>query len=96
MSGSNDGNIYIWDVNPPPNDPSHQSAMAKQGPTNTLRPIKVLEGHKGGPSRVVRFNPRSGMFVSGGFGELSFWLPDLKEASGAGGEQAGNIVKEHK
>lgn len=81
ISGSNDGQIYIWDVNPPP---ASEEARKRPppGPDCTLQPMKVLPGHKNTPSRVVRFNHRLGMFASGGIGELALWLPDNGEASG--------------
>jgi len=71
LAGSQDGKISIWDVNPPD---SSQPSRAPFGPENTLRPMQVLEGHKGNPARVVNFNPKLGMLVSGGM-ELAFWLP---------------------
>lgn len=68
ISGSVDGKIHIWDFAPP-------TALAHSA-TLTLHPIKNVEGHLGGPSRVVRFNPRTAMLASAG-NELAFWLPDL-------------------
>ena len=56
------------------------------GEACTLEPLKVFEGHKNTPSRVIRFNPRHAMIVSGGKGELAFWLTDsAKEVTPAGG-----------
>jgi COMPASS component SWD2 len=74
VGGAIDGRIHVWDVNPPkPFPPSHPPF----GPTCTLLPISSLQGHQGGPSRCVAFNPRSSMFASAGH-ELAFWLPDFQ------------------
>lgn len=60
-AGAIDGRLHIWDVIPPDNtlDASH--------PLRTLHPIKSINGHVGGPSRTVAFNPKSALVVSGGF-----------------------------
>lgn len=71
-TGSPDGKISVWDVNPPEGSQPHR---APPGPENTLRPMKVLDGHKGNPARVLGFNPRLGMFVSGGMELVSLFLP---------------------
>lgn len=64
-SGSIDGRIHIWDVAPPENSKAYSSRPPK-GPKCTLYPLRSLEGHQGGPSRAVAFNPKSAMFVSAG------------------------------
>ncbi|BGP58512.1 hypothetical protein JCM8202_001176 [Rhodotorula sphaerocarpa] len=80
ISGSIDGRVLIWDFAPPASEAAtlypNRPAPGKEC---TLHPIAVLDGHPNGPSRAVAFNPRSAMMASAGF-ELSFWLPDLKQA----------------
>lgn len=63
LSGSINGKVHIWDVNPPPPAPALKD---RGGPTATLLPIKTLDGHAGGPSRCLAFNPRAAMFASAG------------------------------
>lgn len=59
-SGTADGNVCVWDVNPPDNPHA-------QGPEVTLQPISVLSGgHQNTPVRALAFNPRLGMFATGG------------------------------
>lgn len=82
LSGSADGRIVIWDVFPPPGT-SEAASRAPPGPHLTLQPMRVIEGHKHMPSRVVRFNHRYGMFVSGGKAELAFWLSDSGKTGAA-------------
>jgi hypothetical protein len=93
LLGSYDGKIHFWDISPPPGDPSNWNRPA-QGPQATLQPVKTLEGHSG-PSRIVGFNPRYAMFVSGG-NELAFWLPEVGGAGGStgGGGGGGNVSKD--
>ncbi|KAL7009787.1 hypothetical protein EMMF5_000695 [Cystobasidiomycetes sp. EMM_F5] len=83
LSGSNDGRVFVWDVNPPASDTEAHKDRPPAGPDCTLMPCKVLEGHKNTPSRVVRYNPRYSMFASGGIGELAFWLTDNKDPASA-------------
>ncbi|BGO96079.1 hypothetical protein NBRC10512_007189 [Rhodotorula toruloides] len=80
VSGSVDGRLHVWDVAPP------EAELAKlypsrpaPGPECTLHPMTSFEGHLGGPSRALAFNPRQAMMASAGF-ELAFWLPSLQEA----------------
>lgn len=62
--GSIDGKIHVWDVAPPPEQrPPH---YPQPGPYCTLLPIRSIDGHVGGPSRAVAFNPRTAMFASAG------------------------------
>ncbi|KAI5481293.1 WD repeat protein 82 [Pseudohyphozyma bogoriensis] len=80
ISGSIDGKVHVWDVsgnqevqtfardNPPPHVPAP-----------TLHPIKTMEGHLSGPSRIVKFNPRTAMMASAGNDLQAFWLPDPKD-----------------
>ena len=77
----------MWDVNPPEDDLEARKDRPPAGPECTLRPIKILEGHKS-PSRVVRFNPRYSMFVSGATNELAFWLADTSEIADGSKAQA--------
>lgn len=77
VGGAIDGRVHVWDVNPPePFPPSHPPFS----PTCTLFPVASLDGHQGGPSRCVAFNPRAAMFASAGQ-ELAFWLPDFNSLS---------------
>lgn len=90
LSGSNDGKIYVWDVNPPAGTYTAEE-RPPPGPECTLLPVKVIEGHKNSPSRVVRFNPKHAMFVSGGIGELAFWLNDSKAPGEGGSNISGDV-----
>ena len=56
ISGSIDGKLHIWDVFPPNSN----------APSGSLLPMKSIDGHQGGPSRIVGFNPKSALIVSGG------------------------------
>ncbi|BGP20720.1 hypothetical protein JCM10213_001036 [Rhodosporidiobolus nylandii] len=79
ISGSIDGRIHIWDVAPP--DGEREKLYPDRpapGPGCTLYPICSPEGHVGGPSRALAFNPRTAMLASAGF-ELAFWLPDVTD-----------------
>lgn len=63
-TGSIDGKVHVWDVAPPPEQrPPH---YPQPGPYCTLFPIKSIDGHVGGPSRAVAFNPKTAMFASAG------------------------------
>ncbi|KAG0141554.1 hypothetical protein CROQUDRAFT_663648 [Cronartium quercuum f. sp. fusiforme G11] len=74
LSGSADGKIVVWDVQPPKDDPIH-ALRPPQGPHTTWEPLKTYEGHLGkNPARCVAFNPRLGMLATAG-NELAFWLP---------------------
>ncbi|POW08465.1 hypothetical protein PSTT_07510 [Puccinia striiformis] len=73
ISGSADGKVFVWDVQPPKDDPIH-AMCAPQSPHTTWQPLKVYDGHLGNPSRCVGFNPRLGMLATAAT-ELSFWLP---------------------
>ncbi|KAH9455069.1 hypothetical protein MJO28_012569 [Puccinia striiformis f. sp. tritici] len=73
ISGSADGKVFVWDVQPPKDDPIH-AMRAPQSPHATWQPLKVYDGHLGNPSRCVGFNPRLGMLATAAT-ELSFWLP---------------------
>ncbi|EGG04001.1 uncharacterized protein MELLADRAFT_49323 [Melampsora larici-populina 98AG31] len=74
FSGSADGKIVVWDVQPPKDDPIH-ATRSPQGPHTTWQPLKTYEGHLGkNPARCVSFNPRLGMLATAG-NELAFWLP---------------------
>ncbi|ORY56807.1 WD40 repeat-like protein [Leucosporidium creatinivorum] len=76
VGGSIDGKIHVWDVAPPPEQrPPHYPPPS---PECTLFPIKSIDGHVGGPSRAVAFNPKTAMFASAG-NDLAFWLPELGE-----------------
>lgn len=88
FTGSNDGQIYIWDVNPPPGSKEAKGRPAP-GTGCTIKPLKVLPGHKNSPSRVVRFNHRYGLFASSGIGEMAFWLPDTSDPSAGAVTAAG-------
>ncbi|GAA6010991.1 hypothetical protein JCM10207_005460 [Rhodosporidiobolus poonsookiae] len=80
ISGSIDGRLHIWDVAPSDADIARlYPDRPPPGPGCTLYPIRSAEGHAGGPSRAVAFNPRSAMVASAG-SELAFWLPDPAEA----------------
>jgi len=79
VSGSADGKLHIWDVNPPDAASNEERARVVQ----TLLPIKSFDGHGSGPSRIVGFNHKMAMMVSGG-DELAFWIPDSRELLGAG------------
>lgn len=74
VSGSADGRIVVWDVQPPRDDPIH-ALRQPQGPHTTWQPLKSYDGHPGRQaSRCVAFNPRLGMMATAG-NELAFWLP---------------------
>ncbi|KAI7963088.1 hypothetical protein MJO28_001182 [Puccinia striiformis f. sp. tritici] len=73
FSGSADGKVSVWDVQPPKVDPIH-AMRAPESPHATWQPLKVYDGHLGNPSRCVGFNPRLGMLATAAT-ELSFWLP---------------------
>jgi len=72
ISGSNDGQLYVWDLNPidgleklaVPLIPG--TGMKDRPPT--LEPIVTLQsgGMEGVASRCVRFNPKFGLLASGG------------------------------
>ncbi|GAA5838039.1 hypothetical protein JCM5353_003377 [Sporobolomyces roseus] len=87
IAGSIDGNLHIWDFAPP--DSERAPDRPEPGPSCTLYPIKSIEGHPKGPSRVVAFNPKNAMIATAG-NELAFWLPDANDALG----QGDGIVKE--
>lgn len=76
IAGSVDGTVCVWDVDPPPEDVAAWEGRPPAGPECTLRPIQQFDGHKGRATRVVRFNPRIAMLVTGGAPELAFWLPE--------------------
>ncbi|KAL8279850.1 hypothetical protein RQP46_007700 [Phenoliferia psychrophenolica] len=78
VSGSIDGKIHMWDVAPP--EGQAQAHRPPPGPSCTLYPIKTSDGHLGGPSRIVAFNPRTAMMATGG-NDLTFWLPDPSDAN---------------
>ncbi|CAH7677265.1 WD40-repeat-containing domain protein [Phakopsora pachyrhizi] len=74
LSGSADGRILVWDVQPPKDDPTH-AMRAPQSPHATWEPLKSYDGHQvGNPSRCVAFNPKLGMLATAG-NEMVFWLP---------------------
>ncbi|POV99482.1 hypothetical protein PSHT_13530 [Puccinia striiformis] len=50
ISGSADGKVFVWDVQPPKDDPIH-AMRAPQSPHATWQPLKVYDGHLGNPSR---------------------------------------------
>ncbi|KAL1732306.1 WD40-repeat-containing domain protein [Schizophyllum commune] len=75
VSGSLDGKIIMWHMEPLSNmmekkneDERKTMAMIQ------IPPLVKLDGHPG-PSRCVKFNPRLLMMASAGQ-ELAFWLPD--------------------
>ncbi|GAA5869258.1 hypothetical protein JCM8547_005179 [Rhodosporidiobolus lusitaniae] len=81
LSGSITGQLHIWDVAPPSSSLSSlYPDRPPPGPACTLFPMRSTEGHLGGPSRAVQFNPRTAMVASAG-GELAFWLPDPAEGA---------------
>lgn len=73
LSGSADGRVLVWDVQPPKDDPVH-AMRAPQSPHATWQPLKIYDGHLGNPSRCVAFNPKLGMLATAAT-ELAFWLP---------------------
>ncbi|PLW48667.1 hypothetical protein PCANC_04894 [Puccinia coronata f. sp. avenae] len=79
LSGSADGKVFVWDVQPPKDDPIH-AMRAPQSPHATWQPLKAYDGHLGNPSRCVAFNPRLGMLATAAT-ELSFWLPGPPDGS---------------
>lgn len=67
-TGSIDGRLHIWDVAPPEADLAKlYPTRPAPGPECTLHPITSFEGHLGGPSRALAFNPRQAMIASAGF-----------------------------
>ncbi|GAA5983746.1 hypothetical protein JCM11641_001742 [Rhodosporidiobolus odoratus] len=83
ISGSIDGKMHIWDVAPPDSEREKlYPTRPPPGPKCTLHPIRSTEGHAGGPSRAVAFNPKMAMVASAGF-ELAFWLPELEPSTKA-------------
>jgi COMPASS component SWD2 len=74
-TGSIDGKVHVWDVAPP--EGAAQANRPPPGPSCTLFPLKSIEGHLGGPSRVVAFNPRTAMFASAGNDLVSFFAPQI-------------------
>lgn len=83
LSGSADGKVHIWDVNPP------NVIRPERGETNTITPIKSFDAHGSGPSRIVGFNHKLAMMVTGG-NELAFWLPDGRELAAGTVNLGGN------
>ncbi|KAJ9121775.1 hypothetical protein QFC22_002397 [Naganishia vaughanmartiniae] len=81
LSGSGDGKICIWDLQPrggqqdlvPPLQPL-ELGLRKAAPT--LSPLQTMNQNKEGgeSSRVVKFNPRLAMFASAGV-DAALWLP---------------------
>ncbi|OAQ35574.1 WD40 repeat-like protein [Linnemannia elongata AG-77] len=89
VSGSRDGDIYVWDISKAiadqaaglVNGSSGNASNSTNGSTGNLlqsngelRPFKTLKAH-GTPSHIVAFNPKYLMMVSGST-ELAFWEPD--------------------
>ncbi|KAG5645539.1 hypothetical protein DXG03_005814 [Asterophora parasitica] len=74
IGGSLDGKVYVWDVQ------GLQPRGSKDEPPPAMKriqPLASLDGHTG-PSRCVKFNPRSAMLCTAG-PEMAFWLPDNSE-----------------
>ncbi|TFK72975.1 WD40 repeat-like protein [Pluteus cervinus] len=85
IGGSLDGRVYVWDVQALPTRTGEVDLKVTPA---RITPLTVLDGHPG-PSRCVRFNPRSAMMCTAG-AELAFWLPD---PSGDAEEIARELLK---
>jgi COMPASS component SWD2 len=77
ISGSGDGQICVWDLNPIDGLEKLQGPPIVPGVNPrciTLDPWVKLQsgGVEGVPSRCVRFNPRLGMLASGGEDLVSY------------------------
>lgn len=57
-TGSKDGKVAVWDVNPP-------APYAETGPNFTLQPMHMFAGGHDNEVRAVAFNPRLAMFATG-------------------------------
>ncbi|MBW0510606.1 hypothetical protein O181_050321 [Austropuccinia psidii MF-1] len=80
LSGSADGKILVWDIQPPKDDPIH-AIRPPQSPHATWQPLKIYDGHQAGrPSKCVAFNPRYGMLATAAT-ELAFWLPGSNDSN---------------
>ncbi|KAG5636070.1 hypothetical protein H0H81_009216 [Sphagnurus paluster] len=72
IGGSLDGKVHVWDIQ---NLPSRTGLPVDLTlPPKRIQPLASLDGHPG-PSRCVKFNPRTAMLATAG-SELAFWLPD--------------------
>ncbi|GAA99284.1 uncharacterized protein L969DRAFT_86512 [Mixia osmundae IAM 14324] len=87
VSGSANGNIYVWDIQAAnlqesQDDPNVDFGgnIARKGTERTLQPCAVLQGYPTNGSslsatRCVAFNPRKAMLASAN-DALTFWLPE--------------------